>query len=138
MMQIRKHASRWIKDQSGATAVEAALCLPMIFMLAFGIFEYGIYYNKATDLSDRFQSASRQIKLLESPGRDELLVVYQEALGEHLEIVSLDVNRVDRYGESFAEVSMEFEHVINIPLLDRYPLTSNYQNLVMLSNRLEG
>lgn len=125
---------KFCRDNSGATAVEAALCLPIIILLGFGIFEYGIFYNNSTDISDRFQQASRQVKLLENPNEGELIALYTNILGDDAELVSFDVKKIDRYGESFAEVNMSYAHQIDIPFLREYPLLANYQNLIMLSD----
>ncbi len=124
---------RFYRNESGATAVEAALCLPIVLMLGFGIFQYGIFYNNSTDMNDRFQKASRQVKLLDNPNEQELLALFQSALGDDSELVTFDVKKINRYGESFAEVNMSYAHRIDIPLLREYPLKTNYQNLVMIS-----
>lgn len=120
-------------NESGASAVEAALCLPIVIMLGFGIFQYGIFYNHSTDLNDRFQMASRQIKLLEYPGEHQLTSIYNDYLGDDADKVSFSVTKVERYGESFAEVNMSYAHSIDIPFVKNYPFKANYQNLVMLS-----
>lgn len=120
-------------NESGATAVEAALCLPIVIMLGFGIFQYGIFYTQSTDFNDRFQKASRQIKLLEHPDEGQLTAIYQDVLGEDSDKVTLSVQKITRYGESFAEVNMSYAHSIDIPFLREYPFQANYKNLVMLS-----
>jgi Flp pilus assembly protein TadG len=42
-MRILRNRSRDGERRRGATAVEAALVLPMVFLFLFGIFEYGRY-----------------------------------------------------------------------------------------------
>jgi len=42
-MRIIRH--RIIKSEKGASAVEFALILPILIMLVFGIFWFGIAYN---------------------------------------------------------------------------------------------
>lgn len=138
MRAFKKHLSDWRQDQSGASAIEAAICFPIIIMLAFAIFQYGIFYNNSTDLNKKLRDASRQVKLMEDPDTSALATLYQGALGNYSNNVSMNVQRVDRYGESFAEVNLTYSYVINIPLLDRYPLTSNYKNLIMISGDQTG
>lgn len=121
------------RNESGATAVEAALCLPIVLMLGFTIIQYGIFYNQSTDLNDRFQKASRQIKLLEYPDENQLTALYQNILGDDADKVTFSVQRVSRYGEKFAEVNMSYAHSIDLPFVRDYPLQANYQNLVLLS-----
>lgn len=130
--------ARFTQDEQGASAIEAAICFPIIIMMAFGIFQYGIFYNNSTDLNHKFRDASRQVKFMNNPGGDILKSHYQQILGEYSEDVTLSVQKTDRYGESFAEVQMTYSYTIDIPLLDKYPLTTQYKNLIMLSSDLPG
>ena len=137
MLHLKAKYKNFLSDDTGATAVEAALCLPIILILGFGIFQYGVFYNNSTDINDGFQKASRQVKLTEYPSEDELKSLFQQALGDEVRNVTFSVNRVERYGESFAEVNMVYSHSIDIPLLNQYPLQANYQNLILLSGEIE-
>ncbi len=131
----------WLKfgqDDDGASAIEAAICFPIILMMAFGIFQYGIFYNNSTDLNHRFRDASRKVKFMDNPGGALLKSHYQQVLGGYADDVTLEVHKADRYGESFAEVYMTYSYTIDIPLLDKYPLTTKYKNLIMLSSDLPG
>lgn len=129
---------RYRDDEQGASAVEAAICFPIIIMLAFGIFQYGIFYNNSTDLNHRFRDASRSVKLMDNPEAGQLSAHYQQVLGKYAQDVALDVKKINRYGESFAEVQMTYSYSVDIPLLDKYPLKSSYKNLVILSSELPG
>jgi len=129
---------KYVSDLQGASAIEAAICFPIIIMLMFGIFQYGIFYNNSTDLNHRFRDASRTVKLMDNPDNGMLSAHYQQILGAYADDVTLQVQKVDRYGESFAEVDMTYSYTIDIPLLDKYPLTTQYKNLVMLSSDLPG
>ena len=123
------------RDENGASAVEAALCFPMVLILMFGCFQYGLFYNNATELNHGFQEASRQVKLMTEPTDAQLLTLYQGKFGGvDPNDIALNVQRVNRYGESFAEVNMTYSYVIDIPILRKYAVTSTYENLVMISS----
>lgn len=127
-------AKKWLRNEDGATAIEAAICLPIILTLIFACFQYGIYFDKATDINHDFQDASRRVKLMDNPTDSQLLALYQAAIDQTVsEDVTLSVDRVNRYGETFAEVNMTYAYTIDIPFLEKYPLTSSYQNLIILS-----
>jgi len=123
----------WRRDIQGASAIEAAICFPIILMLIFAVFQYAIFYNNSTDLNKRFSDASRQVKLMENPSVNELSAHFQSVLDYYQDDVTLSVTRVERYGEQFAEVSMAYAHTIDIPFADQYPLEASYTNLIMLS-----
>lgn len=137
-MKLRRIIKHWHKDTSGATAIEAAICFPIVIMIGFGVFQYGIFYNNSTDLNKKFSDASRDVKFMEDPDTARLTSHYQSVLGNYSNDVALSVERIDRYGESFAEVSMTYSYTINIPLLDNYPLQSNYKNLIIISDDAAG
>lgn len=122
-------------DTSGASAVEAAICFPIVLTLMFGCFQYGLFFNKTTELNHSFQEASRQVKLLDNPSDSELRALFNSKISPNdQDNVTLTVNRVNRYGETFASIDMTYEYTIDIPLIEKYPLTSTYQNLVMLAD----
>lgn len=75
---------------------------------------------------------------MENPDTSKLTSHYQNVLGNYSNDVVLNVERIDRYGESFAEVSMTYSYTINIPLLDNYPLQSSYKNLIIISDEAAG
>lgn len=120
-------------SEDGATAVEVALCLPIIIMLAFACFQYGLFYNNATNINKRLDDASRQVKLMDDPSKDALVAHYNDFIPQNYD-VTLSVDRVDRYDESFAEVTLTYRHSVDIPFARNYPFTSNYKNLVLLSS----
>ena len=48
-----------IKNERGASAVEFALILPILVMLVFGIFEFGIAYNNYISLTHAAREGAR-------------------------------------------------------------------------------
>ena len=57
-----------IKSEKGASAVEFALILPILLMLVFAIFEFGIAYNNYISLTH----AAREGARLAAVNRDEI------------------------------------------------------------------
>jgi len=135
-MLLRK-LSNLLRNRDGVTAVEAALCFPIILILVFAIFQYAIFFNGATDMNKKFREASRQVKLMDSPSTSELQTLFAAQVSpEDQNRVTLNVSRVNRYGENFANVDMTYTYAIEIPMLSPFELTSSYQNLVLLSEDL--
>lgn len=133
MISKLKHSiASWKRDESGASAVEAAIFFPVIIMTFYAIFQYAIFFNNSTDLNKRFRDASRQVKLMENPSDSELQSHFQGILGHHDSKVTLSVQRIERYGEKFAEVTMTYAHTLDIPFADKYPLRSSYRNLIII------
>ncbi len=137
MRFLTRKFGKFLKNRDGVTAVEAALCFPIILMLVFAIFQYAIFFNGATEMNKKFRDASRQVKLMNSPSTSELETLFAAQIDpDDQDRVTLNVSRVDRYGESFASVDMTYTYAIEIPMLNPFELTSSYQNLVLLSEDL--
>lgn len=135
MISRRRHRLRsWIRDENGASAIEAAICFPIILMAFFAIFQYAIFFNNSTDLNKKFRDAARQVKLMENPSNEELKSHFSGILGHYEKDVTLSVERIERYDETFVEIKMSYAHVVDIPLADKYPLKSSYKNLIIISN----
>ena len=135
MKNARHHILRiYLRDIRGASAIEAAICFPIILMAFFAIFQYAIFFNNSTDLNKRFRDASRQVKLMENPSNEELTAHFSGILGHYKDNVELSVERTARYDEEFVEVIMSYAHTVDIPLADKYPLKSSYQNLIIISD----
>ena len=56
-MRIRRH--RIIKSEKGASAVEFALILPILVMLIFGIYQFGIAYNRYIAITHAAREGAR-------------------------------------------------------------------------------
>jgi Flp pilus assembly protein TadG len=51
--------TRKIKDQTGASAVELALVMPLLVMILFGIFQFGIAFNNWISLTHAAREGAR-------------------------------------------------------------------------------
>ena len=71
MMRIGRHKN--IKSEKGASAVEFALILPILVILIFAIFQFGIAYNNYIALTHAAREGARlaAVNFDEDPGIDE-------------------------------------------------------------------
>lgn len=58
---------RIIKNEKGANAVEFALILPILIMLVFGIFQFGITYNNYITITHAAREGARQAAVALDP-----------------------------------------------------------------------
>jgi Flp pilus assembly protein TadG len=56
---MRKIKTRKIKDQAGASAVELALIMPLLVMILFAIFQFGIAFNNWISLTHAAREGAR-------------------------------------------------------------------------------
>ncbi len=56
---MKKIRTRKIKDQTGASAVELALVMPLLVMILFAIFQFGIAFNNWISLTHAAREGAR-------------------------------------------------------------------------------
>jgi len=64
-MEIKR--IRIIKNEKGASAVEFALILPILIMLVFGIFQFGIAYNNYITITHAAREGARRAAVVLDP-----------------------------------------------------------------------
>ncbi len=77
---------RLIKNEKGASAVEFALILPILIMLVFGIFQFGIAYNNYIALTH----AAREGARLAAVNMDEDIVWFENRVRESAPSVTIE------------------------------------------------
>lgn len=108
---------RKIKEDSGASAVEFAIILPVLVLILFGIFEFGITYRDYLAITH----ASREGARLASVGRFSELDVRQRAYPVSPTSVSVSYLSADgtpRHGYP-VEVIVTYDRPLSIPFLKK-------------------
>jgi|GEM_PF-2812910 len=122
------------RDRSGASAIEAAICFPLIIAAAFACFEYGMFFQNSTKVNRSFDKVAREITLLEAPTESQIRSLLQAELGTFWEShVLYTVNIVEQYDSQFARINSVYFYSSKIPFLDRVILRSYNRNYVMLT-----
>lgn len=121
-MRIRRN--RIIKNEKGASAVEFALILPILIMLVFGIFWFGIAYNNYIALTH----AAREGARLAAVNMDEILGIeeFENRIKESAPSVSIEsITLSGQYGDIGDSVAVTVTgEVLNIeiPLAGSWPV----------------
>jgi len=121
-MRIRRH--RIIKSEKGASAVEFALILPILIMLVFGIFWFGIAYNNYIALTH----AAREGARLAAVNMDEILGIedFENRIKESAPSVSIESITLSgqdgNIGDSVAVTVTGEVLNIEIPLVGSWPV----------------
>lgn len=138
-MKLRCLRKVFRDDEAGATAVEMALCLPLILLMFFGCFRYGIFFFNATEINRSVDQSTRKIVLLHQPTVSEIeAIISDELTDKYGQDLTYSVSLVERYGETFADISMDYTFSFDMPFLENFDLNSSYQNLVLLSDFEDG
>jgi len=60
------------RDEGGAAAVEMALVLPVLFLIVFGVIEFGFVFNRWITITHSARDGVRVLSLGETPADAEL------------------------------------------------------------------
>ena len=83
---MKKIKTRKIKDQAGASAVELALVMPLLVMILFAIFQFGIAFNNWISLTH----AAREGARLAAVGQYDELRIRESSPTVTIQNVSVD------------------------------------------------
>ncbi len=117
---------RLIKNEKGASAVEFALILPILIMLVFGIFQFGIAYNNYITITHAAREGARLAAVdLNNPLLKQIIIerAYPIPITEADIIISTPEGT--KIGDP-VEVEITYDITIEIPLVGSWdiPLTS--------------
>lgn len=99
----------------GAAAVEAALVLPLLLLLVFGIIDFGRMLNAQITVTEAAREAARAASLGEPPGARASLVA------THLGPVSTDeVESCGKADDAVVDVSYTFTFVTPVAILANF------------------
>lgn len=117
---------RLIKNEKGASAVEFALILPILIMLVFGIFQFGIAYNNYITITHAAREGARLAAVdLNNPLLKQIIIerAYPIPITEADIIISTPEGT--KIGDP-VEVEIAYDITIEIPLVGSWdiPLTS--------------
>lgn len=78
--EIPAHGRRRLRGDDGAVIVETALVAPLLFLLIFGIIEFGWYFYQSQNVRHGAREAARLAAVNYNPGNDEDADVQGQAI----------------------------------------------------------
>lgn len=133
-LQIKSHLGRYKDDCVGATAVEAALCMPIVIAMMFACFQYGMFFFTSANVAQTMDESYRDIVLLEAPTSHEISAILTANLAKHSNTnIVHTVSLSNQFGRTFATINAQYDHAMSIPFLTDLSFTRRYRNMVMLS-----
>jgi Flp pilus assembly protein TadG len=100
----RWHAATDGRWQSGVTAIETALIMPVFLLLSFGIIEVSLLHLAASTIEGQVSAASRQIRTGNIQGSADPITAFKEILCGGTTFINcnnliIDVRKFDSFGD---------------------------------------
>ena len=115
---------RFLRNSDGAAALEFAIVGPIFLMMLFGLFHLGAYFFGLHQAQRASEQTAREVRLLDMPEKDEILELLKtnakSPIGGKYEA---DVQLIDKFGGTYAEISVNYTYSPPIPFLDRVTFT---------------
>lgn len=137
MMFKRFSPRRYVGDDSGGNAVEAAFCLPVVLMLIFACFQYGMFFQNASDVNHTFDKVARDVVLLENPSQADIESLIGTYYSDQNNDVTYTVALTEKYDQNFADINVNYAYTVSLPFDKEYAMKTSYQNSVMLTTAFE-
>jgi Flp pilus assembly protein TadG len=113
----------FVADDRGATAVEAALCLPIMIVLIFGIFQFGLVQHTRSSLRFTLDQAARTVVI--DPDTTEAQVqAFVTSKFESLanDAVTVTLTKTDTANGRVARLSAQYLSVFEVPGLGAFSI----------------
>ena len=129
-MFARSRLRRWTGCQSGASAVEFAICLPLLISLLLGVFEFGWTQHCLSSVRFSLEKAGRHLALNPQASEQELedlVTAHLADLAEDLTSVTLRRETRGPTGETGVLTAI-YQREVGIPGLATFPV--NYETSI--------
>ena len=125
-MSSKPPRSGFRADEAGTTAVEAAICLPILIVVLFGVFHFGWVQHTRSSLRFTLEQASRQLVI----DPDTTQATVQTFVGDTFRNLAKDDVQVtlvksDTPNGRIASLTARFNSVFEIPLIGSFNIPHN-------------
>lgn len=125
---------RIIKNEKGASAVEFALILPILIMLVFGIFQFGIAYNNYITITHAAREGARRAAVdLNNPLLKQIII--DRAYPIPLTEADIDIRTPEgiKIGDPVV-VEITYNMTVEIPLVGSWDIPLTNKAVMRLEN----
>lgn len=124
---------RFSRNKDGATAVEAALVMPMVLMGIFALFHVAIFFFSTHQAQRASEQAGRDVRMMNQPSQEEIIGALEAQMKNPIGgTYKTEVSKIDEHGGTFADIRIAYEYTLPIPFLDRHTFRSESGTRVLL------
>lgn len=125
-MSNRTPRPGFLGNEAGATAVEAAICLPILIIVLFGVFQFGWVQHTRSSLRFTLEEASRLLVI----DPDTTQATVQTFVGNKFRDlakgeVTVSLVKSDTPNGRIASLSATFNSVFAVPLVGSFSIPHN-------------
>ncbi|MBU2598175.1 MAG: pilus assembly protein [Actinobacteria bacterium] len=125
---------RIIKNEKGASAVEFAIILPILIMLVFGIFQFGIAYNNYITITHAAREGARRAAVdLNNPDLKDIIIERAYPIPITEDDIIITTPEGTNIGDP-VEVEITYNITIEIPLVGSWNIPLTNKAVMRLEN----
>jgi Flp pilus assembly protein TadG len=126
----RRPFQAWLRDRSGAAAVETAFVLPVATLFLMGIFWLGWGVYCGGDVRHAIERASRLYLITPTTTDTQFRsAVASNLLTVPINNVTITITKPTVSGATMAQIAWTYRYTINIPLAS--PITLNFDSQIL-------
>lgn len=133
MIPLMANFRRFRKNQDGATAIEAAVVFPLLFVCLFTVFGVGTFMYGSHQAQRSVEQMARKARVLDSPTQAQLeTLMIQDAKSAMFGTYEPSVRLITQFDGDYAELMITYNFKFDIPVVDQLVLKSNAVTQVKL------
>ncbi len=124
---------KFLRNKDGATAVEAAIIFPILFMCLFGIFGIGSFMYGSHQAQRTVEATARLAWVEHEPTRDDLLALLNENMqNAPFGTYTPSVQLLTQHGGEYAELLVDYEFTFDFPFINQFEFNSTAKTQVKI------
>lgn len=131
-MLLRSNRLRRLRrEQSGATATEFAIIMPVFVMMVFGLFEVSVMMFRSASVQWALERAARQVVINPDVTEGEiksLMISYLQAAGAPSVIVTAATETIAAV--EVVRVNAHYEHEVKGPFIEGFTVGFDFSTIV--------
>jgi len=129
MQMLRK----LVRNKDGATAVEAAIVFPILFLCLFGIFGVGSFMYGSHQAQRTVEETARQAWVANEPSQSDLLALLNQNMKNSMfGTYTPSVEMVTQHGGEYAELLIDYDFNFDFPFLNKFDFNSQAKTQVRI------
>jgi len=125
-----------VKDEDGASAIEAAVVFPILIGCLFTVFGLGTYMYGSHAAQRTVEETAREVRMVDMPTKETLYAMLKENTGSApFGTYTPTVTMKSQFDGSYAELNIDYNFQIDVPFLNYLKLKSVARTEVKLRDK---
>lgn len=121
-------------DTKGTIAIEAAIILPLVVTLIFGIIQFSFAYNEILKTKSSMNVAIRKILLVREPNSAQILQIFNDNIHQSQNsTITTSIAYETKFGSDYVNLSANVSYSLHIPFTENLTINKSLKSSIVLN-----